>query len=230
MKSQAPKVGLTQAQSARVNHLQALVWNLPTRLPAYPLQSNCDFTIDCNLKGDIGLLGALNTALERLFQTYKHAVDVPKWRKIECTECRKRVEAMMKTICSVLGEVSPSDRNMFMETWLEPMTQSAKAAGAVIPKKTVASVAKQQHSPANPHAKSAISIETDPKDKDMPVIIAAKKPKLPSNSSTTHSIVPLASSSQLGLNQKAPSEHHISSDQIWIHLNQRPRKPLKKWD
>ncbi|KAH9917759.1 uncharacterized protein B0H18DRAFT_958201 [Fomitopsis serialis] len=115
---------------SRIDHLAALLGNLPKALPENPVESTYHFGLDPEDEAEEGVWYAFNRNMEVSFETYKAKPDEP----LRFRERGKRCSNLITVMKLVVKKMSDSDREFVRKTWLERLIVAAKLSGAVVPK------------------------------------------------------------------------------------------------
>ncbi|KAG5646852.1 hypothetical protein H0H81_008123, partial [Sphagnurus paluster] len=119
--------GPPAALVSRIEHLAALLKNLPTSIPLDPPQSTYQFTMDPEKLEDCGVFGAFSSCMEICFGTWQG-----KDRVIHFTERGKRLAGLTALMKTAVKTMSEGEREVFREAWLERLIKIAIADGAKI--------------------------------------------------------------------------------------------------
>ncbi|EPS95422.1 hypothetical protein FOMPIDRAFT_1132449 [Fomitopsis schrenkii] len=123
--------GLSTAFRARVDHLAALLRNLPSSLPQDPTQSLYQFALDADFEKEEGTFAAFSRTLEHAFHTHTLRHDEP----ILFTERGQRCMDLVRFFKTATRLMSSGERETIKTAWLERLIRGAKETGATIPKK-----------------------------------------------------------------------------------------------
>ena len=122
-KTQSNKpTGVPSEYFARLRHLRTLLQNLPSTLPNNPEMSSYNFACDADDLEAEGFWYALNRNLEVCFETYQGPITI--------RERGSRITGVVPYIQDVLKHLSPAEREITREKWIEGIISAALRAGA----------------------------------------------------------------------------------------------------
>jgi hypothetical protein len=105
---------------SRIDHLAALLRNLPASIPLDSPVSNYSFVLDPEKVEDRGLFGAFTDCMEICFKTFQAKDHV-----IHFMEIGKQLEGLTKLMKVEIKGMMEGDRKVFHEIWLERLIKAA---------------------------------------------------------------------------------------------------------
>lgn len=125
--------GPPAALIARIDHLGTLLKGLPATLPVDPpdTETKYFFGLDQDEVAEEGVFAALTRNLERCFQTHVQ----PPGGTLKFTERGKRCVNLVKVLKTAMRNLSPAEREVIVETWVERLITAARNSGAKIARK-----------------------------------------------------------------------------------------------